>query len=113
MRPPHPHALCNNLICCCVSWQSAVTLQMAVFISVALRHTKCTPLSLPGSFVVKEENEVEMLSGFLCHLFPKFQNLQWWYRDGNPMVEHTFSGHLWINDLRVQYKPSFIRSLLP
>jgi hypothetical protein len=66
-----------------------------------MTHTKYTPPSLPGSFVIKEENEVEMLSGFLGHLLPKFQHLQWGHRDGNPMVEHTFSGHLWINDLRM------------
>ena len=69
--------------------------------SVALSHIDCSPPSLPSSLVVKEEDEVEMLSGFLGHLFPKFQHLQWGHRDGNPMVEHTFPGHLWINDLRV------------
>ena len=69
--------------------------------SVALSHIDCSPPSLPSSLVVKEEDEVEMLSGFLGHLFSKFQHLQWGHRDGNPMVEHTFPGHLWINDLRV------------
>lgn len=76
-----------------------------VFLKRSKRQTQKStdePEHGPGSFVVEEEHEEQVLPGLLGHLLPQLQHVQGGHGDRDPAVEDTLPGHLRVDNLRAE-----------
>lgn len=60
----------------------------------------------PCPLVVKEEHQVEPLTGLLLPLLPEMEDVFGWDRDGHPIVQQALLWHLWVNDLEWTHSQS-------
>lgn len=54
----------------------------------------------PAALVVEEEDEVELLLGFVLHLFSDAEHVHGGHGDGHPVVLAAHTRHVGVDDLR-------------
>lgn len=82
---------------------------------MGLNHPDSAPHGVhsPAALVVEEEDEVEILFGFVLHLFSDAQHVHGRHRDGHAVVLAAHARHVRVDDLHTARGGDVTRRFVP